>query len=373
MKEVSAGFFELHFPRRRKHFVYQVKIELKSGQQVQIFDPYQFGEYVLRQDDIDHRYLYRYLGAREISHVINSRRQIDGVLFSVYAPGARSIAVVGDFNHWDGRLHPMASADDGIWRLFVPGLREGDLYKFEIHDQYGNLLPVKTDPFGSSIEQWPGLASRVTSDQNYVWQDQEWLSLRTQQKGNYDRPMSIYEVHPGSWKRKGNNDFLNFRELAECLIPYVRDMKFTHIELLPVSEHPLFDSWGYQPVGMFAPSSRYGSPDDFRYFVDCCHRAGIGVILDWVPAHFPEDDHGLAQFDGTSLYEHPDPRRGWHPDWKTCIYDFGKTWVQDFLISNALYWLNEFHIDGSCGCRRVHVVSGLFAKRRGVAAEYSWR
>lgn len=266
-----------------------------------------------------------------------------GVLFRVYAPDARSVSIVGNFNNWDGRLHPLASADDGIWRLFIPGLTPGDLYKYEIHDKDGNKLPLKADPFATYSEQWPGLSSIVHDDKRYKWKDGQWLSQRSEL---YNKPMSTYEVHAGSWRRKDGNVIMNYRELAKELVPYVKNMGFTHIELMPVSEHPLYESWGYQPIGMFSVTSRYGSPDDFKFFVDRCHKADIGVILDWVPAHFPNDEHGLVKFDGSSVYEHPDSRRGWHPDWKTCIYDFGKPWVQDFLISSALYWLEEYHIDG---------------------------
>ena len=345
MNSDVSGAFELHLPRRRKRFNYQLDICTLDGQRTRLFDPYQFGEYVLKQEGIDRNALYRYLGAHQQKHQFNSRRSITGVLFRVYAPNASSVSVVGTFNNWDGRISPMASADDGIWRLFVPGLNAGDFYKFEIHDQQGNRLPLKADPFGEYAEQWPGLASIVYDREKYCWQDDSWLEQRQIRQG-YDKPMSVYEVHAGSWRRKENGDFLNYRELANELVPYLQRMGFTHVELMPVSEHPLYDSWGYQPVGMYAPTSRYGHPDDFKYFVDQCHQAGIGVILDWVPAHFPNDEHGLAHFDGTALYEHPDPRRGWHPDWKTCIYDFGKPWVDDFLVSNALYWLEEFHIDG---------------------------
>lgn len=337
------GLFELNLPRYKKLFNYELDITHHDGNKINAYDPYQFGEYTLKQDDIEPEALYRHLGSFPVTHSLNKTKTIEGVLFKVYAPSARSVSIVGDFNHWDGRYHPMASADDGIWRLFVPGLKDSDLYKYEIHDAQGNCLPLKVDPFSRYVEQWPGLASIVHEKSQYQWSDNQWLDNRTRRQS---APVSAYEVHLGSWKRADENRPLNYRELAEQLVPYVKDMGFTHVELMPVSEHPLYDSWGYQPVGLFAPTSRYGSPDDFKYFVDCCHRAGIGVILDWVPAHFPSDDHGLAQFDGTALYEYADPRRGWHPDWQTHIYNFGSPWVQDFLISNALFWLDEYHIDG---------------------------
>ena len=343
MSREGAGLFELHLPRRRKPFNYELKVVKGDGHSFRIHDPYQFGDYSRREENVDYDALYKHQGARLIEHAINSKRTVTGVLFRVHAPNARSVSVIGDFNNWDGRLYPMASADDGTWRLFIPGLQKGDLYKYEIHDQQGNKLPLKADPFGNYAEQWPGLSSIVHDPDSYQWKDDKWLEDRGEL---YDKPMSVYEVHAGSWRRKDGNVHLNYRELAKELVPYVKSMGFTHIELMPVSEHPLYDSWGYQPVGMFAPTSRYGSPDDFKYFVDRCHKAGIGVILDWVPAHFPNDDHGLVNFDGTAFYEHADPRRGWHQDWKTCIYDFGRPWVQDFLISSALYWLDEYHIDG---------------------------
>ncbi|KEQ14766.1 glycogen branching protein [Endozoicomonas montiporae] len=343
MKCLSPGLFEWHLPRRKKAFNYVIKAVMSDGRQEEIVDPYQFGEYVLKQHDIEPSALYRHLGAHLHEHAVSASVSISGTLFKVYAPNARSVSVVGSFNDWDGRIHPMASADDGIWRLFIPGVEEQALYKFELHDQQGNLLPLKADPFGRYSEQYPGLASIVDRPQRYQWRDDDWLKHRTQM---HSKPMSVYEVHPGSWKRHSDGRPLSYRELAEQLIPYVRKMGFTHIELMPVNEHPYFESWGYQPVGLFAPTSRYGSPDDFKFFVDRCHQAGIGVILDWVPAHFPEDKHGLARFDGTALYEYEDTSRGFHPDWHTLIYNFGSGWVQDFLISSALFWLDEFHIDG---------------------------
>ncbi len=344
MTSTGDGMFELHLPRKKKPFVYQLKVHWANGHDFLIYDPYCFGQYILAQTDIEPEALHRHLGAQPLSYKTKGTPAIAGVLFKVYAPYARAVSIVGGFNGWDERLNPMAGADDGIWRLFVPGVGAGEQYKYAIRDYHGHTLPHKTDPFARHIQQWPGLASVVQEDKCYDWQDQAWMQQRREVTG--EQPFTIYEVHAGSWKRKANNELFNFRELAGELVPYVKEMGFTHIELLPVAEHPLFESWGYQSVGLFAPSSRYGSPDDFRYFVDQCHRENIGVILDWVPAHFPNDGHGLARFDGSALYEHPDMRRGWHPDWQTCIYDFGKPWVQDFLLSNALYWLAEYHIDG---------------------------
>ena len=343
MTSLTDGLFELLLPRRKKMFNYELKITGKDGNSFTICDPYQFGEYILCQPEIDTLTLYNHLGALPIVHKINAKHVINGVLFKVYAPHARSVSVIGDFNLWDGRRCPMASADDGIWRLFVPGVAPEALYKFEIHDQQGCLLPHKSDPFGRKTEQWPGLASIVQEPSKFKWTDSEWL---TQRNTNKNKPMSVYEMHAGSWKKGDQDHHRNYHELADELVPYIKTMGFTHIELMPISEHPLYDSWGYQPVGLFSPTSRFGTPDDFRYFVNKCHKAGIGVILDWVPAHFPEDDHGLSRFDGTALYEYEDSQRGWHPDWKSYIYNFGSPWVQDFLISSALFWLDEYHIDG---------------------------
>ena len=275
-------------------------------------------------------------------------------MFRVYAPHARSVSVIGSFNGWDSRLHPMQGCDDGIWRIFIPHLKPGDLYKFELRNPEGSLLPHKADPYGFYAEQPPGNASIIYDHHRYCWQDDDWLH-----RGSLEQPVSIYEVHPGSWRREllsgGESRCLSYQELANELIPYVLELGFTHIELLPPMEHPFDGSWGYQPVGMYAPTSRFGSPDDFKAFIDRCHQNGLGVILDWVPAHFPADTHGLARFDGTPLYEYGDPTRGWHPDWQTHIYDYGKPAVKDFLISNALYWLDCFHIDGL----RVDAVSSM--------------
>ncbi|CAM3660696.1 1,4-alpha-glucan branching protein GlgB [Parendozoicomonas haliclonae] len=343
LKAVADGMFELAMPRRKKPFNYSLKVIDKSGHAYEYFDPYQFGEYVLCQNDIEPHRLYQHLGALPLEHALNNKVSVKGTLFKVYAPHARSVSVIGDFNSWDGRRHPMASSDDGIWRLFVPGIENNALYKFEIHDQQGKLLPAKADPFGRKHEQWPGLASIVQADSSFVWSDSDWLASR---ETNKQKPMSVYELHAGSWKKNDQGEYLGYRDLADTLIPYIKELGFTHIELLPVSEHPLFESWGYQPVGLFAPTSRYGSPDDFKYLVDQCHKNNIGVIVDWVPAHFPADDHGLYRFDGTAIYEYEDTRRGWHPDWKSWVYNYGSPWVQDFLISSALFWLDEFHVDG---------------------------
>jgi 1,4-alpha-glucan branching enzyme len=251
--------------------------------------------------------------------------------------------VVGDFNAWDGRRHPMQSGSDGIWRLFLPGVGPGALYKYEVRAPDGELLPRKADPYARFYEQSPGNASIVCGPDNFQWQDDAW---RGRDVGDpLQQPLAAYEVHLGSWRHHDTRPY-SYRELADSLVSYVSDLGYTHLELLPVTEHPFSGSWGYQPTGLFAPTSRFGPPDDFRYFVDRCHQAGLGVILDWVPAHFPSDDMGLGRFDGTPLYEHPDPRRGWHPDWDTHVYDFGREYVQDFLVSSALCWLEDYHVDG---------------------------
>ncbi len=228
--------------------------------------------------------------------------------------------------------------------LFIPDINAGERYKFELKDSQGKGLPHKADPWGYQAEQYPSFSSVVYDHQTYRWKDQGWQNRPVQSK--HLIPLSIYELHVGSWRRKENGDSLDYRELAEELVPYLTEMGYTHVELMPVAEHPFYGSWGYQTVGMFAPTSRFGTPDDFKYFVDCCHQAGIGVILDWVPAHFPSDDHGLANFDGTALFNDPDPRRGWHQDWNSYIYDYGREHVRKFLVSNALFWLEQFHIDG---------------------------
>ena len=270
-----------------------------------------------------------------------------GVIFRVWAPSARRVSVIGDFNYWDGRAHQMrAIASSGIWELFIPDLGEGELYKFEIRTQSMEVLE-KIDPLQFSAEVRPKSASMVSRLDGYQWRDQPWMTAR-EASTVYKAPVSIYEVHLGSWRRDpGNVDrFLSFRELAETLIPYVKEMGFTHLELMPIMEHPLDESWGYQVTGYFSTTSRFGSPQDFMFFIDQCHQNGIGVILDWVPSHFPTDGHSLGRFDGTALYEHQDERQGFHPEWGTFLFNYGRKEVMSFLISNAIFWLEKFHIDG---------------------------
>jgi 1,4-alpha-glucan branching enzyme len=341
-----AGLWEALLPTAKLPLAYELEVEYANGETYTLRDPYAFlptlGELDLHLVmEGRHEDLYERLGA----HV----REVDGVTgtaFAVWAPNARSVSVVGDFNSWDGRLHPMRSlGSSGIWELFVPDIAGGTKYKFEIRTQEGRLR-IKADPVAFAAEVPPANAS-VVHRSKHEWSDSEWLEAR-KRADPLREPMSIYEVHLGSWRRnpaEGNRS-LDYLELADELSDYVRDLNFTHVELMPVMEHPFSGSWGYQVTGYFAPTSRFGSPDDFRCFVDRLHRNGVGVILDWVPAHFPRDDWALAQFDGTALYEHDDPRRGAHPDWGTLIFNLSRNEVRNFLLSNALYWLKEHHADG---------------------------
>ena len=309
-------------------------------------DPYSFAA---QMSDFDqhlfaegkHWHIYQKLGAH-----LTSIDDVPGVLFSVWAPNAGRVSVVGEFNQWDGRCNLMRTlGGSGIWELFIPDLTAGNLYKFEIQNRYSSEILLKTDPYGQQFELRPQTAAIVFKEDNYQWQDHSWMDHRASHEWLH-QPTSIYEVHLGSWQRDAENNFLSYRELAEQLVDYVKEMGFTHIELLPITEHPYDLSWGYQTTGYFAPTSRYGSPDDFRYFVDCCHNNGIGVILDWVPAHFPKDSFALARFDGSALYEHEDPRKGEHRDWGTLIYNYGRNEVKNFLLSSAFFWLEEYHLDG---------------------------
>lgn len=318
----------------------------KDGGQHSGYDPYDFG---VQLPDFDrqlfsegkHWHAYRKMGAH-----LHSVDNIPGVLFTVWAPNAGRVSVIGDFNRWDGRCHPMRSlGSSGIWELFYPGLDAGCLYKFEILNRNTGQVLTKTDPYGQQFELRPKTSSIVVSEAGYQWHDQTWMDER----GGHDwlhEPMSIYEVHLGSWRHDAQGNFLSYRDQAVQLVDYVKALGFTHIELMPVTEHPLDASWGYQTTGYFAPTSRFGAPDDFRYFIDTCHQHNIGVILDWVPAHFPKDEFALARFDGTPLYEHEDPRKGEHRDWGTLIYNYGRNEVKNFLLSSAIFWLEEFHLDG---------------------------
>jgi 1,4-alpha-glucan branching enzyme len=334
--------------RKDAAFPYRLRIVRDDGSKQDFRDPYAFGR-VLTDYDLHligegtHYKKYEKLGA----HV----REIDGVAgvhFAVWAPGASVVSVIGDFNRWDSRRHPMRLlSSSGIWEIFIPGLGEGEIYKFFVRSKYHDFRAEKADPYGFFFEHRPKSASIVHDITTYSWNDKDWMQMR-REKNCLASPVSIYEAHLGSWMRvpEEGNRVLTYRELAETLVTYVKEMGYTHVELLPVSEHPLDESWGYQTIGYFAPTSRYGTPEDFMYLVDACHQNGIGVILDWAPAHFPKDGHGLGFFDGTCLYEHMDTRKGEHRDWGTLIFNYGRNEVRNFLISNALFWLEKYHIDG---------------------------
>ena len=324
---------------------YRIRRRTASGEWKEIEDPYRFSPAI---GDLDlhlfaegrHQHLYRVLGAHCCEH-----QGVVGVRFATWAPNAKRVSVVGDFNRWHGLAHTMRSrGPSGVWELFVPGLGDGEKYKFELIGAGDGLL-TKTDPYGNLFELRPATAAEVCFPTGFNWTDEAWL----QRRAHWDwqrSPISVYEFHPGSWRRDDAGNFLNYRAIADALADYVEELGFTHVELMPISEHPLDDSWGYQTTGYFAPTRRFGTPDDLRYFVNHLHERGIGVFLDWVPAHFPRDAHALARFDGTALYEHEDPRRGEHADWGTLIFNYGRREVKNFLLASANYWLEEFHLDG---------------------------
>lgn len=360
----DEGFFELTLEERDLKYHYQA--ETHDGN-IEIFaDPYCYAPIFTDYDmylfsEGRHLYIYEKIGAH-----LREENGISGVNFVVWAPNAYRISVIGDFNNWDVRVHPMRlHGTSGVWELFIPGVKEGDVYKFDIRSKFNDYRVEKTDPYGFFSEKRPRTASIVANVDNFRWRDKKWMESRT--NGNpLNKPMSIYEVHLGSWRRKGENEWLTYRELAKELVAYAKEMNYTHLELMPIAEHPFDGSWGYQVTGYFAPTSRYGnSPDDFMYFVDYCHRNGIGVLLDWVPAHFPKDGHALSYFDGTHVYEHADQRQGEHPDWGTYIFNYGRNEVRNFLLSNALFWLKKYHIDGL----RVDAVSSMlyldFSRKEG--------
>ncbi|HET6960224.1 MAG TPA: 1,4-alpha-glucan branching protein GlgB [Vicinamibacterales bacterium] len=326
---------------------YRLRITYAGDHVIEIDDPYRYGR-VLTDFDLHllgegtHYRAFEKLGAHRI--VLGTTI---GVHFAVWAPNAARVSVIGDFNGWDGRVTPMRFLETGVWEIFIPAFADGEKYKFEIRTRNGAILK-KTDPFARAFEAPPQTAAIVHDSSGYVWEDADWMSARPSHGAWFEKPLSVYEVHLGSWARvpEDGNRFLTYRELAHRLVPYVKEMGFTHIELLPVMEHPFSGSWGYQVLGFFAPTARFGPPEDFKLFVDACHRAGLGVILDWVPGHFPKDAHGLARFDGTALFEHEDPRQGEHQDWGTLIFNYGRHEVRNFLLSNALFWLEEYHVDG---------------------------
>ena len=342
----GSDFFTWTGPSGSVTAPYRLRWRDNQGNVICRHDPYTFGPIVdtedLRRFSIGKHYRsYQFLGAH-----LSQQQGVLGATFATWAPNAERVSVVGSFNAWDGRRHPMRSrGESGVWELFIPDLPAGELYKFELRNRLTGELLLKSDPYARQTEVRPNTASVVPSNTAFEWQDQDWLARRAKTPWMH-APMSVYEVHLGSWRRHGNGDFVSYREFADALTSYVADLGFTHIELLPITEHPFDGSWGYQTTGFFAPSRRFGDPDDCRYFVDCCHQRGLGVILDWVPGHFPKDAHGLARYDGSPLYEHEDPRRGEHRDWGTLIFNYARNEVRSLLISSAMYWLEQFHMDG---------------------------
>ena len=360
----ADGFFEVTIADREEWFRYQLEYTDADGNTWRSYDPYSFSPTLSEFDRHlfgagTHYEIYEKMGGRLMTH-----EGARGAAFSVWAPNAKAVSVIGDFNNWDARRSPIRRlGESGIWELFLPAAAEGDKYKFHVTQCDGRVVD-KTDPYGVYAEVRPNNASVLYPLKRYKWKDRRWMTAR--KKYNFKTaPMNIYEVHLGSWKRAEGDRFLTYTELAEQLIPYVKEMGYTHIEMLPVEEHPFDGSWGYQVTGYYAPTSRYGSPDEFKQFVDACHQNGISVILDWVPAHFPKDDFALARFDGTALYEHQDPRLGEHIQWGTYIFNYGRKEVANFLLANALYWMDIFHIDGL----RVDAVASLlrldFCKEEG--------
>ena len=367
----EAGLFAGKLGRRRNRFKYFLRVHYLhddgSTKVVETQDPYAFGSLLDEQQvylfcEGTAERAYEWMGAHE-REVDGALGHTKGMLFVLWAPDAQRVSLVGDFNHWDGRVNCMRKhPGSGLWEIFIPELEADVVYKYEIVASNGQVLPLKADPYAFAMEHPPQTASVATPKSDYQWNDAPWLEKREALADHYHQSVSIYEVHLGSWRQhvssqseQNDGKFLSYRELAKQLIPYVIDMGFTHIQLMPVSEYPFDGSWGYQPIGLFAPTSRFGEPDDLKYFIDQCHQQGIGVLIDWVPGHFPADEHGTGRFDGACLYEHEDARQGFHPDWKTLIYNYGRKEVQSYLISNAMYWLEQFHVDGL----RVDAVSSM--------------
>jgi 1,4-alpha-glucan branching enzyme len=365
----EKGIFEIIIPDRSEVFEYRLNIHFESGSWFETHDPYSFWRVISDFDlhlynEGTHHKIFEKLGAH-----IMTINNVKGTLFAVWAPSAQRVSVVGNFNQWDGRRHQMRQFyKSGVWEIFIPLVGEGDIYKFEILTPSGEIY-IKSDPYAFYSQLRPATASIVHEFGKYNWSDDEWLSKRDA-SNIFEQPVSIYELHLGTWSTAPEADengdaFLNYRVLADRLIPYIKYMGYTHVELLPVTEHPFDGSWGYQVTGYYSITSRYGNPEDFMYFVDQCHQNNIGVIMDWVPAHFPKDAHGLARFDGTALYEHADPRQGEHPEWGTLVFNHGRYEVRNFLISNAIFWFERYHIDGL----RVDAVASMifldYAKKPG--------
>jgi len=349
----DEGLFECVITHRDTPFKYELIHTTKEGHTYSVIDPYCFWPtisdydlYLFNQGN-NHR-IYEKMGCH-----LCEVEGVKGASFCVWAPSAKRVSVVGSFNNWDGRIHPMRMmGSSGVWELFIPGLTKGDLYKYEIKTPTDEIY-IKSDPYAFYAETPPHTASVVYDLDNYEWQDSDWMKKRAKESV-FDKPVNIYEVHLGSWRQEPDDDPesetgykpYSYRRLAETLVPYAKKMGYTHLELLPVMEHPYDGSWGYQITGYYAPTSRYGTPEDFKYFIDTCHKNGLGVILDWVPAHFPKDGHGLARFDGTALYEYEDKRIGEHLEWGTHVFNYGRNEVKNFLVANAVYWLDKFHVDG---------------------------
>ncbi len=356
MEQVDdRGFFMIDLVTKLDDFPYHFVEIGYDNNETEFYDPYAYEPLLTEYDLYLHGEgrnweIYEKLGAH-----LRTVGDVTGVNFAVWAPNAMRVSVIGDFNNWDGRVHPMRNhGESGVWEIFVPGLGEGEKYKYEIKSHHMGYQAEKTDPYGFYAERRPNTSSIVVDIDQYEWNDDEWMTAR-KERNPFETPLSIYEVHLGSWKRQKGNEWLTYRELAKELVAYVKKMGYTHVELLPVAEHPFDGSWGYQVTGYYAPTSRFGTPEDFMYFVDQCHQNDIGVILDWVPAHFPKDGHALSYFDGTHLYSHADPRKGEHPDWGTYIFNYGRNEVRNFLTANALFWLKKYHIDGL----RVDAVSSM--------------